>query len=156
MGAISGNRGYEYGRRYQGLTGQAPSILLGGGREVMEDAQMGYVDDGALEERVEDRLKDFLHTTLQCPERPLLNRWSGIIALTQDKHPLVGALPKVPQGGQQWISAGFNGHGMTRCFPMARKVIQAIAGTDPTVNFGPWALDGTILRAQRLCKHKES
>ncbi|KAI7597808.1 hypothetical protein KC343_g16632, partial [Hortaea werneckii] len=51
--------------------------------------------------------------------------WSGIIAMTPDSVPLVGA---VPGKEGQWICAGFNGHGMARIFTCAPGLVKLIQG----------------------------
>ncbi|KAI6835861.1 FAD dependent oxidoreductase [Hortaea werneckii] len=53
--------------------------------------------------------------------------WSGIIGMTPDSVPLVGAVPG-KQG--QWICAGFNGHGMARIFTCAPGLVKLIHGKD--------------------------
>ncbi|KAI7148449.1 FAD dependent oxidoreductase [Hortaea werneckii] len=53
--------------------------------------------------------------------------WSGIIAMTPDSVPLVGA---VPGKEGQWICAGFNGHGMARIFTCAPGLVKLIHGKD--------------------------
>lgn len=53
--------------------------------------------------------------------------WSGIIAMTPDSVPLVGA---VPGKEGQWICAGFNGHGMARIFTCAPGLVKLIHGQD--------------------------
>ncbi|KAI7189887.1 hypothetical protein D0869_04997 [Hortaea werneckii] len=53
--------------------------------------------------------------------------WSGIIAMTPDSVPLVGA---VPGKEGQWICAGFNGHSMARIFTRAPGLVKLIHGQD--------------------------
>jgi glycine/D-amino acid oxidase-like deaminating enzyme len=47
--------------------------------------------------------------------------WSGIIAMTPDSVPMVGAIDGKPG---QWICAGFNGHGMARIFTCAPGLVK--------------------------------
>ena len=47
--------------------------------------------------------------------------WTGLIAITPDKVPYVGAIPDLPG---QYICAGFNGHGMARIFTCAPGVVK--------------------------------
>ncbi|KAF2009033.1 FAD dependent oxidoreductase [Aaosphaeria arxii CBS 175.79] len=58
--------------------------------------------------------------------------WSGIMGFTADTFPFVGELPGLKQ---QYIAAGFNGHGMARVFLSARAVVQLAFGesVDPRV-----------------------
>jgi glycine/D-amino acid oxidase-like deaminating enzyme len=58
--------------------------------------------------------------------------WSGIIAMTPDSVPLVGA---VDGAEGQWICAGFNGHGMARIWTCAPGLVKLIHG-------GSWSSTG--------------
>ena len=58
--------------------------------------------------------------------------WSGIIAMTPDSVPLVGA---VDGAEGQWICAGFNGHGMARIWTCASGLVKLI-------NEEPWSATG--------------
>ncbi|KAJ5515928.1 FAD dependent oxidoreductase [Penicillium freii] len=51
--------------------------------------------------------------------------WTGIIAMTTDSVPFVGAIDSLPG---QYICAGFNGHGMARIFTCAPAVAQLVLG----------------------------
>lgn len=51
--------------------------------------------------------------------------WSGIIAMTPDSVPMVGAVKGKPG---QWICAGFNGHGMARIFTCAPGLVKLMNG----------------------------
>ncbi|PGG96120.1 hypothetical protein AJ79_09717 [Helicocarpus griseus UAMH5409] len=53
--------------------------------------------------------------------------WTGIIAMTTDSVPLVGAIGFLPG---QYICAGFGGHGMARIFTCAPGVVKAVLGKD--------------------------
>ncbi|KAJ5097988.1 FAD dependent oxidoreductase [Penicillium argentinense] len=49
--------------------------------------------------------------------------WTGIIAMTTDSVPFVGAIDSLPG---QYICAGFNGHGMARIFTCAPAVAKLV------------------------------
>lgn len=51
--------------------------------------------------------------------------WTGLIAMTPDKVPYVGAIDDLPG---QYICAGFNGHGMARIFTCAPGVVKLMLG----------------------------
>ncbi|KAJ5159532.1 uncharacterized protein N7482_006536 [Penicillium canariense] len=53
--------------------------------------------------------------------------WTGIIAMTTDSVPFVGAINSLPG---QYICAGFNGHGMARIFTCAPGVAKIVLGHD--------------------------
>ncbi|KAF7537209.1 hypothetical protein G7054_g3903 [Neopestalotiopsis clavispora] len=76
----------------------------------------------------------------------LLHTWTGIIGMTPDSVPLIGA---VPGSAGQWICAGFNGHGMARIFTCAPGVAKLMLG-------GSWSDTGLPecfeLTEERLAK----
>lgn len=53
--------------------------------------------------------------------------WTGIIGMTPDSVPLVGAIKELPG---QYICAGFNGHGMARIFTCAPGVVKIMMGAN--------------------------
>ncbi|KAJ5785329.1 uncharacterized protein N7503_010541 [Penicillium pulvis] len=53
--------------------------------------------------------------------------WTGIIAMTPDSVPFVGAIESLPG---QYICAGFNGHGMARIFTSAPGIAKLVLGHD--------------------------
>lgn len=58
--------------------------------------------------------------------------WTGLIAVTPDKVPYVGAIDDLPG---QYICAGFNGHGMARIFTCVPGVVKLMLG-------GTWSETG--------------
>ena len=58
--------------------------------------------------------------------------WSGIIAMTPDSVPMIGAVDNL-EG--QWICAGFNGHGMARIWTCAPRLVKLMKGE-------PWSATG--------------
>ncbi|KAK0444954.1 FAD dependent oxidoreductase-domain-containing protein [Desarmillaria tabescens] len=51
--------------------------------------------------------------------------WTGILGMTKDSVPFVGAVPGCPG---QYVLAGFNGHGMARIFGCAPGLAQMVLG----------------------------
>ncbi|KAJ5295764.1 hypothetical protein N7508_010585 [Penicillium antarcticum] len=83
------------------------------------------------EEIVQDALRsfgemfpDYLSETAMHGEG-LDHAWTGIIAMTTDSVPFIGAIESLPG---QYICAGFNGHGMARIFTCAPGVAKLILG----------------------------
>ncbi|EXJ89830.1 hypothetical protein A1O3_02897 [Capronia epimyces CBS 606.96] len=58
--------------------------------------------------------------------------WTGIIAMTADHVPFVGAVESLPG---QYVCTGFNGHGMARIFTCAPGIVKLILG-------GQWSETG--------------
>lgn len=57
----------------------------------------------------------------------LEHTWSGILGMTPDSVPLIGAIDGL-EG--QWICAAFNGHGMARMFTCAPGLVKLMTGHD--------------------------
>ena len=59
--------------------------------------------------------------------------WSGILGFTSDGLPLVGRVPRElsnRDGDGEWIAAGFNGHGMDKCWLSGEAVARMALGKD--------------------------
>ncbi|WP_192582229.1 NAD(P)/FAD-dependent oxidoreductase [Streptomyces triticiradicis] len=120
------DRGLVYG-------GQAPdgSLLLGGLRTTVpgRDEGIDLPQDGntpAFSPELADRLATALPALL--PETtgvPVVRAWSGVMAFTPDRCPLVGAWP-----GREglWVMAAFNGHGMPYSQVMPEQLAERILG----------------------------
>jgi glycine/D-amino acid oxidase-like deaminating enzyme len=120
------NHGLVYG-------GQAPdgSLLLGGLRNLLPDRDENVAlpaGDNAPEllPELADRLTAALPELLpEAAGVPMVRAWSGAMAFTPDRCPLVGAWP-----GEDglWLIAGFNGHGMPYSQVMPKNLAERIGG----------------------------
>lgn len=106
-------------------------IVLGGMRWKSPTMEDNIDDDTQLEPTVSQGLREFL------PQHfPALNgikieqEWTGIMGFSPDYNPLIGQLP---QRSQEWITAGFTGHGMSRTFYAGKAIAEIIAGKPPEV-----------------------
>ena len=65
--------------------------------------------------------------------------WSGIMGFTADMMPLVGHIPSEytgrPGSNDEYIAAGFNGHGMPVCWQCGTAVAKMMAGEDVSAWF---------------------
>ncbi|KAJ3517283.1 hypothetical protein NLJ89_g596 [Agrocybe chaxingu] len=133
---------YYWFPRYQDVEsdpGRRPLIVLGGGRDQMEQ---GTTDDSVLDPQVEKVLKAFLPWLFpkqfreEDAEEAWEMQWTGIMGYTSTTEPFVG--PVQPLGRRsrlpaenpyegQYIAAGFSGHGMPRTFSCAEAVAGMIA-----------------------------
>ncbi|KAJ5239121.1 hypothetical protein N7468_003740 [Penicillium chermesinum] len=88
-------------------------------------------DSGYNKEIAEDALRHFGEIFPQSGSQTaahgegLSHSWTGIIAMTPDSVPLVGAIESLPG---QFVCAGFNGHGMARIFTCAPGVVKLVLG----------------------------
>lgn len=62
-----------------------------------------------------------------------LQVWSGIMGFTTDGMPLVGKLPQSlsgRMGDAEWLAAGFNGHGMDKCWLSGEAIAKMVVGEE--------------------------
>ncbi|KAL4887859.1 FAD dependent oxidoreductase [Aspergillus ambiguus] len=76
--------------------------------------------------------------------------WSGILSMTADQQPIVGAVPVALSGrdvsGGEWIAAGFNGYGMGQCWSSGEAIARmALGETKPE-----WLPDVFLSTEKRL------
>ncbi|KAF4442961.1 putative oxidoreductase ordL [Fusarium austroafricanum] len=67
-----------------------------------------------------------------------LNVWSGIMGFTADGMPIVGNLPQGlagRNGSGEWIAAGFNGHGMDKCWLSGEAIARMVLGEENVSGF---------------------
>ncbi|KAI1054375.1 hypothetical protein LB505_014169 [Fusarium chuoi] len=67
-----------------------------------------------------------------------LNVWSGIMGFTADGMPIVGKLPHSltgRRGSGEWIAAGFNGHGMDKCWLTGEAIARMVLGETDVPGF---------------------
>ena len=103
-------------------------IVLGGMRWKSPTYEEDIIDDSQLEMQVSKGLREFLpkHFPALKPIK-IEQEWTGIMGFTPDHNPLIGALPDRPN---EWIAAGFTGHGMSRTFLAGKAISEAIAQKD--------------------------
>ncbi|MEU2850890.1 NAD(P)/FAD-dependent oxidoreductase [Streptomyces syringium] len=120
------DRGLVYG-------GQAPdgSLLIGGLRNTVPGRDEGIdlpEDDNtpAFSPELAGRLAEALPALLpEATGVPVVRAWSGVMAFTPDRCPLVGAWPGT-EG--LWVMAAFNGHGMPYSQVMPEQLAERIRG----------------------------
>ncbi|KAM0548773.1 hypothetical protein ACHAPJ_009769 [Fusarium lateritium] len=67
-----------------------------------------------------------------------LEVWSGVMGFTADGMPLVGNLPQSltrRTGNGEWIAAGFNGHGMDKCWLSGEAIARMVLGEKDVPGF---------------------
>ncbi|MEX2985966.1 NAD(P)/FAD-dependent oxidoreductase [Streptomyces sp. C36] len=120
------DRGLLYG-------GQTPdgSLLIGGLRNTVpgRDEGIDLPEDGntpAFSPELADRLAEALPSLLpEATGVPVVRAWSGVMAFTPDRCPLVGAWPGADG---LWVMAAFNGHGMPYSQVMPEQLAERILG----------------------------
>ncbi|KAI8892982.1 FAD dependent oxidoreductase [Globomyces pollinis-pini] len=127
--AITANSGYEYmSPREDGR------IVMGGLRFLATNADVGNADDASLSPKISNALATYLQS--QFPEISsqveIEEEWSGIMGWSQDRLPYVGELP---DRQNEYICAGFSGHGMPRAYLCAKACAQLVLGHDLDTSF---------------------
>ncbi|RSL62885.1 hypothetical protein CEP54_005484 [Fusarium duplospermum] len=74
--------------------------------------------------------------------------WSGIMGFTTDWLPMVGNLGQASTGqaSNEWIAAGFNGHGMDKCWLTGQAIARMALGEDVP----SWFPKSYLLTSERL------
>lgn len=115
------NNSYEYA--IQRLDGR---IIFGGMRRRSPTRESGVEDDTTLEPNVSQGLRSFLREAFEpLREAKIDYEWTGIMGYTPDDNPLIG---KVPGRPDEYIAAGYTGHGMSVGFLAGKTLAETIAG----------------------------
>jgi glycine/D-amino acid oxidase-like deaminating enzyme len=117
--AITCNSGYEY------LSPREDNrIVLGGMRYLAPDADVNNSDDASLHPKVSQGLRNYLQTRFPGLENvEVEEEWAGIMGWTSDRLALVGP---IPNRSNEFICAGFSGHGMPRAHLCALQVAKLL------------------------------
>ncbi|MFN7961956.1 MAG: FAD-dependent oxidoreductase, partial [Thermoanaerobaculia bacterium] len=111
--------GFEYARQLSDGT-----FLLGGCRREAMEEEVGFM--AAPTARIQGALDDYRQRAFPAfAELPVLRRWAGTMAFTEDGLPLVGEVPDVPGAV---YAAGFNGHGMSLGFVYGKHLAERALG----------------------------
>lgn len=105
---------------------QAPdgAVVLGGYRNLDPEGETGW--DERLNDRIQGALAGFLPALFpDLPAVRVARRWAAIMDCSADGRPLVGACSDAPN---QWIIAGFGGHGLPVALGAGRALAEAIVG----------------------------
>ncbi|RDW61346.1 hypothetical protein BP5796_11238 [Coleophoma crateriformis] len=111
------------------------------------------------EEIVEDAMKQWGKIFPEYEQEQLVHgegldhAWTGIIAMTPDSVPFVGAIEDLPG---QYICAGFNGHGMARIFTCAPGVVNLVQGKEWKETGLPECFEMTKSRLAKLVEPSKS
>jgi len=124
------NNNTEVGRE---IDHQNPLVIIGGGRETASSPFEFYQsDDGVVNPTVGATLRKFLPRVFpgrfEEGREPEME-WTGIMAYTKLQDPFVGPVfdKKKKPLRNQWMAAGYSGHGMPRAFACAEAVAGMIA-----------------------------
>jgi glycine/D-amino acid oxidase-like deaminating enzyme len=117
------NDGYDY--MIQRKDGR---VVLGGGRLESETEEQPELDDSTIHPSISKVLRSFLNSYLDVKEPvEIEEEWTGIMGFSPDELPLVGPVPGMKN---QYMAAGFTGHGMPVTFLSAKALADMILGKE--------------------------
>ncbi|KAK3190834.1 hypothetical protein K4F52_003150 [Lecanicillium sp. MT-2017a] len=142
---------FSTGLYYAQQNAHTGKLFIGGERQKIAD--MLSSDDSVVADEARESLLCVLPQLLNNVE-PVGEQtvWSGIMGFSSDGLPLAGKLEEsvTNRGGDgEWIAAGFNGHGMDKCWLTGVAVAQMVIGQPETVGL-PAAFLLTPERRKRL------
>ncbi|KAK6811517.1 hypothetical protein RU639_012670 [Aspergillus parasiticus] len=135
-------RTVEQGLYWMQQNAQTGDLFYGGDLQKLEDFisanDTGYSADAAnnlktlLPQKIFARGWTDPATGLTIPAMDPHHTWSGILSMTADQQPIVGAVPVAISGrdvaGGEWIAAGFNGYGMGQCWSSGEAIARMALG----------------------------
>ncbi|EPS30043.1 hypothetical protein PDE_04993 [Penicillium oxalicum 114-2] len=110
------------------------SIVVGGAAAIFrkhEDQWYDNVDDSVLIDSAKDYYNDYMQKTYRGWEdsgAKIDKIWTGVMGYSYDSNPHIGT---VPGGDDQYILAGFNGHGMPVIWLSAKELARMIVDDIP-------------------------
>lgn len=122
------NDGFEYM-----IQREDKRVVLGGCRWKAPCKEQPITDDSSIEPNISEGLREYLPENFpdQCGEGVEIEyEWTGIMGFTEDGMPLVGA---VPGTHNQYIAAGYTGHGMPIAFLAAKAVAELALEKTPSL-----------------------
>ncbi len=75
-----------------------------------------------------------MHRIPALEQASILTSWAGLYEMTEDHHPILGAVPGLKNF---WMAAGFSGHGVMHGPATGRLVAQLILGREPEIDLSP-------------------
>lgn len=123
---------YSTGLYYAQQNAKTGRIFIGGERQKI--TTMLSSDDSVVADEAQASLQSALPGLL-TDVQPLGEQrvWSGIMGFSSDGLPLVGRLDAATTGRGdygEWIAAGFNGHGMDKCWLSGKAIAEMVLGRE--------------------------
>lgn len=136
------------GLYYAQQNAKSGEIVIGG--ESQEVKNLLTSDDSEVSPTAKEHISSIIPKIYVDADNPKVKKvWSGIMGFTPDGLPLIGNLGKgvTGRGGTgEWIAAGFNGHGMDKCWLSGQAVAKMVLGEDVP----PWLPRSFLADDKRL------
>ncbi|KAF4336860.1 FAD dependent oxidoreductase superfamily [Fusarium beomiforme] len=136
------------GLYYAQQNAKTGEIVIGG--ESQEVESLLSSDDSEVGPTAKEHISSIIPKMyLDVDDVKVKKVWSGIMGFTPDGMPLIGNLDKRATGragGEEWIAAGFNGHGMDKCWLSGQAVAKMALGEDVPL----WLPESFLVNEKRL------
>lgn len=123
---------WSSGLFYAQQNARTGDIWIGGETQTLEE--LLTCDDSTVGETASKNLTTVLPKMFRNVEPVELRKiWSGIMGFTSDGFPFIGNLTQSMtgrQGSGEWVSAGYNGHGMDKAWLSGDAVARMTLGED--------------------------
>ncbi|KAJ4328772.1 hypothetical protein N0V84_000777 [Fusarium piperis] len=125
-------RRLTFGLYYAQQNAKTGEIVIGG--ESQEAENLLTSDDSKVAASARNHISSIVPKIyLDADDARAKKVWSGIMGFTADGLPMIGNLDRITTGRtgtEEWIAAGFNGHGMDKCWLSGQAVARMALGED--------------------------
>lgn len=171
------DKGVDYMIHRSGTKGRAPAMLLGGGLSHAGDDgldEIGNPEDNDQTITIPAYLSGLLPNVFSRGlNSNVVSVWTGVLGWSADLLPWVGQVPasvskrpthlpaphefarsrdlgweNVP--GQEWISAGYSGEGMTLAWGCGKAIAYMVLGIDRQMKVAEWLPEEYIITDKRV------
>jgi glycine/D-amino acid oxidase-like deaminating enzyme len=102
------------------------ALLIGGFRQLEKQTEVGYSDHTTS--IIQNALHEFVKTHLpNLRDKEVTHRWGGVMGISRDGQPIIGALP---EDNQVYFAGGYTGHGIGLAFHTGKSLVDIIFGRD--------------------------
>ncbi|KAJ4258879.1 hypothetical protein NW762_007966 [Fusarium torreyae] len=136
------------GLYYAQQNAKSGEIVIGGESQEIENLLTS--DDSQVATSAKEHISSIIPKIyLDADNATTKKVWSGIMGFTPDGLPLIGNLGSGLTGRAgtgEWIAAGFNGHGMDKCWLSGQAVARMVLGEDAP----SWLPESFLISEKRL------
>ncbi|KAI8716783.1 DAO domain-containing protein [Fusarium sp. LHS14.1] len=141
-------RRFTTGLYYAQQNAKTGEIIIGGESQELENLLTS--DDSQVAASARDHISSIVPKIfLNADDVKTKKVWSGIMGFTADNLPMIGNLSSETTGrigSDEWIAAGFNGHGMDKCWLSGQAVAKMALGE----GVPSWLPESFLVSEERL------
>ncbi|KAJ4168657.1 hypothetical protein NW754_010580 [Fusarium falciforme] len=136
------------GLYYAQQNAKTGEIVIGGESQEIENLLTS--DDSQIADSARNHISSIVPKIfLDADDAKTKKVWSGIMGFTADNLPMIGNLSRTTTGrtgSDEWIAAGFNGHGMDKCWLSGQAAARMALGEDVP----SWLPESFLVSEERL------